>query len=171
MLLRPQSSLHHQRGVHIYRPTSQIAPALHDPTIRYWYSHSKLHRYAISVHHPIIYTLLPSLFLYKCIGARLKILLHLCFLNSAPTIPFNRLPIGSPPLLISTQALSSKLTTLPSARWYFFFVRTTTACLMSPLRTLLAAETETEPPDPDSGPKLRCFWTTTMMRSPGRGRS
>lgn len=99
-----------------------------------------------------------------CIGARLKILLHFLSLSSFPTTPFIRDPIGSPPLLISTQALSSKRTTLPSGRWYFFFVRTTTACRMSPRRTLFAADTETAPPD--SGPKLRCFCTTTMMRSP-----
>ena len=33
----------------------------------------------------------------------------------------------------------------------------------------MAALTETEPPGPDSGPKLRCFCTTTIMRSPMRG--
>lgn len=106
---------------------------------------------------------------YKCIGAKLRILLHFLLPSSLPTTPFNLLPIGSPPLLIRTHALSSNLTTLPSGRWYFFAVRTTTACLMSPLRTLFAAETETEPPGPDSGPKFRCFWTTTIMRSPGGG--
>ena len=103
---------------------------------------------------------------YKCIGAKLRILLHCFPLNSLPTRLDKRLPIGSPLLLISTQALSSNLTTLPSGREYFFAVRTMTACRMSPRRTLLAAETETLPPGPDSGPKLRCFWTTTMMRSP-----
>lgn len=103
---------------------------------------------------------------YKCIGAKLKILLHCLSRNSLPTTPFSRLPIGSPPLLISTHALSSNFTTLPSGRWYFLTVRTTTACRMSPRRTLLAAETETLPPEPDSGPKLRCFWTTTIMQSP-----
>ena len=55
------------------------------------------------------------------------ILLHCLFLNSLPTTPFNRDPIGSPPLLINTQALSSKRTTLPSGRCSFFAVRTTTA--------------------------------------------
>ena len=102
---------------------------------------------------------------HKCIGAKLKILLHFMFLSSCPTTPFNRLPIGSPFLLMRTHALSSKRTTLPSLRWYFFFVRTTTACLISPRRTLFAAETETAF---DSAPKLRCFWTTTMMRSPAQ---
>ena len=80
--------------------------------------------------------------------------------------PFSLEPMGSPPLLMRTQALSSNLTTLPSGLWYFFAVRTTTACLISPRRTLLAALMDTLPPGPDSGPKLRCFCTTTMMRSP-----
>lgn len=80
---------------------------------------------------------------------------------------FSRVPMGSPFLLMRTQALSSKRTTLPSGRCSFLAVRTTTACRMSPRRTLLAALTDTLPP-PDSGPKLRCFCTTTMMRSPGR---
>jgi hypothetical protein len=44
-------------------------------------------------------------------------------------------------------------------------VRTTTAWRTSPLRTLLAALTDTLLPV--SGPKLRCFLTTTTMRSPG----
>ena len=74
-----------------------------------------------------------------------------------------RLPMGSPPLLIKTHALSSKLTTLPSGRWYFFAVRTTTACRMSPRRTLLAALTVTALV---SAPKLRWRWTTTMILSP-----
>jgi hypothetical protein len=104
---------------------------------------------------------------YKCIGAKLRILLHCFPLNSLPTKLESRLPIGSPLLLIKTQALSSNFTTLPSGREYFFAVRTITACRMSPRRTLLAALTETLPPGPDSGPKLRCFCTTTMMRSPG----
>jgi hypothetical protein len=106
------------------------------------------------------------IFPYKCIGAKLRILLHCFPLNSCATTPLNRLPIGSPPLLIKTQALSSNLTTLPSGREYFFAVRTITACRMSPRRTLLAALTETLPPGPDSGPKFRCFCTTTTMRSP-----
>lgn len=103
---------------------------------------------------------------YRCIGANERIFDHCLSRNSLPTIPFSRLPIGSPALLISTHALSSNFTTLPSGRWYFFTVRTTTACRMSPRRTLFAAAIETEPPGPDSGPKERCFWTTTMMRSP-----
>lgn len=81
--------------------------------------------------------------------------------------PFNLVPIGSPDLLIKTQALSSNFTTLPSGLCNFFLVRTTTACLISPRRTLFAADVDTLPlPGPDSGPKLRCFWTTTIMRSP-----
>lgn len=71
--------------------------------------------------------------------------------------PFKRLPIGSPPFPISTQALSSNLTTDPSFLCIFFAVLTTTACLISPRRTLFAAEMETEPPGPVSGPKFRCF--------------
>jgi len=83
--------------------------------------------------------------------------------------PFNLVPIGSPVLLIKTHALSSNLTTLPSGLCSFFFVRTTTACRISPRRTLFAAAVDTLPlPGPDSGPKLRCFWTTTIMRSPGK---
>jgi hypothetical protein len=103
---------------------------------------------------------------HKCIGAKLRILLHCFPLNSCPTTPLKRLPIGSPPLLINTQALSSNLTTLPSGLEYFFAVRTITACRMSPRRTLFAALTDTLPPGPDSGPKFRCFCTTTTMRSP-----
>jgi hypothetical protein len=83
----------------------------------------------------------------------------------------NLVPIGSPALFIRTHALSSNRTTLPSLRCVFAFVRTTTACLMSPLRTLFAAETVAVEPvgfEPDSGPKLRCFWTTTTIRSPIR---
>lgn len=113
--------------------------------------------------HP--HPLAMPIYTHKCIGAKLNILLHFLSLNSLPTTLFILLPIGSPPLLINTHALSSNFTTLPSGRWYFFVVRTTTAWRMSPRRTLLAAETETAPPD--SGPKLRCFWTTTIMRSPG----
>jgi hypothetical protein len=89
---------------------------------------------------------------YRCIGANDRIFDHFIFLSSDPTIPFNLVPIGSPALLIKTQALSSNLTTLPSGRCSFFTVRTTTACLMSPLRTLFAAEIDTPPPGPDSGP-------------------
>lgn len=105
--------------------------------------------------------------LYKCIGASDKILDHCLSLNSAATTPFNLVPMGSPDLWINTQALSSNLTTLPSGLWYFFAVRTTTACRTSPRRTLFAALIPTLPPD--SGPKFRCFWTTTTMRSPSTG--
>lgn len=80
--------------------------------------------------------------------------------------PFMRDPIGSPLLFIRTQALSSNLTTVPSGRWYFLVVRTTTAWRISPRRTLFAAVTEELLPAFVSGPKLRCFCTTTIMRSP-----
>lgn len=98
-------------------------------------------------------------------GASDKILDHCFCLSSAATTPLTLDPMGSPALLISTQALSSNLTTLPSGRCHFFAVRTTTAWRTSPLRTLLAALTDTLLPV--SGPKLRCFLTTTTMRSPG----
>lgn len=85
---------------------------------------------------------------------------------SSKILPFNLVPIGSPALLIKTQALSSNLTTLPSGLCNFFAVLTTTACRISPLRTLFAAEVDTLPPGPDSGPKFRCFCTTTTILSP-----
>ena len=118
---------------------------------------------------------------YKCIGASDKIFVHFNFLSSIPTTPlgfvslysriavedspFNLVPIGSPPLLIKTHALSSNFTTLPSGRCHFFLVLTTTACRISPRRTLFAAEVPTLAPGPDSE-KFLCFWTTTIMRSP-----
>jgi hypothetical protein len=118
---------------------------------------------------------------YKCIGANDNIFDHFIFLNSVPTIPstaldrfstdltsnspFNLVPIGSPALLIRTQALSSNFTTLPSGLCSFFAVLTTTACLISPLLTLFAADVATLEPGPDSE-KFRCFCTTQMMRSP-----
>ena len=81
--------------------------------------------------------------------------------------PFNRVPIGSPPLLINTHALSSNRTTLPSGRWYFFFVRTTTACRISPLRTLVVTAWAPPPPAARSAePRERCFWTTMTILSP-----
>jgi len=128
-----------------------------------------------------------TVYFYKCIGANERILDHFLSRSSLPTIPVSVLsggvsytsvsvhlpfildPIGSPPLLIRTHALSSNLTTLPSSLWYFLIVRTTTACLISPLLTLFAALMDTLPPGPDSGPKFLCFCTTTMMRSPGKG--
>ena len=128
---------------------------------------------------------------YRCIGASDRIFDHCLSRSSAPTIPdvthisfrpyigcarkversdsntpFNLVPIGSPALFIKTHALSSNFTTLPSGLCSFFAVRTTTACRRSPLRTLFAADVETVPPGPVSGPKERCFWTTMMMRSP-----
>lgn len=79
-------------------------------------------------------------------------------------LPLIFVPIGSPPFPIRAQALSSNLTTMPSFRCSFFTVRTTIACLMSPLRTLFAVI----PPAPGlDSPILRAFWTTTIMRSPG----
>lgn len=102
--------------------------------------------------------------LYTCIGANDRIFDHCFCLSSAATTPLTLDPMGSPALLMSTQALSSNLTTLPSGRCHFFAVRTTTACRTSPRRTLLAALMETLLPV--SGPKFRCFFTTTTMRSP-----
>jgi hypothetical protein len=103
---------------------------------------------------------------YKCIGARDRILDHCFCLSSAATTPFSLVPIGSPALCIRTHALSSNLTTLPSGLCHFFAVRTTTAWRTSPRLTLFAALMETVFA---SGPKLRCFLTTTTMRSPGCG--
>lgn len=101
--------------------------------------------------------------LYACIGAMLRILLHFFFLSSCPTTPLTRVPTGSPALLIKTHALSSNRTTLPSLLETFCFVRTTTACRMSPRLTLFAAEEEAMP----SAWAPLCFWTTTTIRSPG----
>ena len=69
-------------------------------------------------------------------------------------------PIGSPVLLMRAQALSSNRTTLPSFLWYFFAVRTTTACLISPLLTLVAPTAALA--GPVSAP-TRALFTTTMM--------
>lgn len=102
---------------------------------------------------------------YTCIGASDKILDHCFCLNSAATTPLTLDPMGSPALLMSTHALSSNFTTLPSGRCHFFAVRTTTAWRTSPRRTLFAALMDTLLPV--SGPKFRCFFTTTTMRSPG----
>src|SRR4030081_3620557 len=66
-------------------------------------------------------------------------------LSSVEDQPFNLVPIGSPVLLIKTHALSSNLTTLPSGLCSFFFVRTTTACLISPRRTWFASDVDTLP--------------------------
>jgi len=104
-----------------------------------------------------------------CIGAKLKILLQPLSRSSLPTTPFNLVPIGSPPLCIKTQALSSNRILLPSGLDLSLVHRTTTACRMSPLRTFCAAAMETEPPGPDSGPNDLCFWTTTTIRSPDVG--
>jgi len=103
-----------------------------------------------------------------CIGASDSILDHCLSRNSEPTILVSLVPIGSPALLINTQALSSNRTTIPSFLCSFFAVRTTIACRMSPLRTLFAAAADTAPapPGPAPSPKFRCFCTTTMMRSP-----
>lgn len=92
----------------------------------------------------------------------LRILLHFLFRNSCPTMPLTRVPTGSPALLIKTQALSSNLTTLPSLLVTFCFVRTTTACLISP-RLTLPDEEEAVIPAAWLGD---CFWTTTTIRSP-----
>ena len=81
-------------------------------------------------------------------------------------------PIGSPVLCINTHALSSKPTLIPSLRCFLYAVRTTTACFISPRRTLLpaaeaaAAAADAPVPELASVPSPRCFCTTTMMRSP-----
>lgn len=137
---------------------------------------------------------LPSTSLsnHTCIGASERILDHFLSRNSDPTTPGyemsarlelephsvglvmfvsclldNLVPMGSPFLLISTQALSSNLIRLPSFRWISFLARTTTACRMSPRRTLFAIP-KLEPPG-FSGPKDLCFCTTTIILSPGFG--
>lgn len=94
----------------------------------------------------------------------LKILAHFFFLSSAPTTPLIRDPMGSPDLLIKTQALSSNLIIEPSCLCVRYRVRTTTACRMSPRLTLLAAEVAAMP----SLVAERCCWTTQTMRSPMR---
>lgn len=109
-------------------------------------------------------SIIDVLSFYTCMGASDKILDHCFCLNSAATTPLTLDPMGSPALLTRTQALSSNLTTLPSGRCHFFAVRTTTACRTSPRRTLFAALMDTLLPV--SGPKFRCFLTTTTMRSP-----
>jgi hypothetical protein len=76
----------------------------------------------------------------------------------------NLVPIGSPVLLMSTHALSSNLIKPPSLRCISFFALTTTACRMSPLRTLFVMPRLDDPGD--SVPKDRCFCTTTMILSP-----
>ena len=101
-------------------------------------------------------------FVYACAGAILRILLHFFLRSSAPTTPLTRVPMGSPALLMRTQALSSNLTTLPSGRCTCFRVRTTMACRMSPRFTLFAAEAEPIP----ASEAPRCFWTIATMRSP-----
>jgi hypothetical protein len=102
---------------------------------------------------------------YTCSGARDNILDHFLFRSSAPTTLDNRVPMGSPFLLMRTQALSSNLMRLPSFRCCSFLALTTTACLMSPLRTLFVIPMP-DPPPGASEPKDLCFWTTTMIRSP-----
>lgn len=100
---------------------------------------------------------------YTCMGAMLSILLHFFFRSSWPTTPLIRLPIGSPALLMSTQALSSNRTELPSRLPTLYLVRTTTACLISPRLTLV--------PPADAIPAawaLLCSCTTTTIRSPRR---
>lgn len=99
---------------------------------------------------------------YTCIGARERIFDHCFFRNSAPTTLVNLDPIGSPFLLINTQALSSNLIKLPSFLCSSFRARTTTACRMSPRRTLFEM---LRPPELPS-PKDRCFCTTTIILSP-----
>lgn len=99
-----------------------------------------------------------------CKGARERIFDHFLSRSSAPTMLDKRVPMGSPFRLIRTHALSSNLIKLPSFRCISFFARTTTACRMSPLRTLFAIP-RLEPPGL-SAPKDLCFCTTTIIRSP-----
>jgi hypothetical protein len=96
---------------------------------------------------------------YTCTGAIDKIFPHFFFLSSEPTTPVSLVPTGSPDLFMSTQALSSKRATLPSGRWLLYFVRTMTACRMSPRLTRLTV-------DIPASTVFRCFWTTTTTRSP-----
>lgn len=97
-----------------------------------------------------------------------RILDHFLSLSSDATTLFILVPSGSPFFPMSAQALSSKLTTIPSFLCEFFLVRTTIACLMSPRLTLFAAATAAAPPKFlfKYSLKVRAFWTTTMMRSP-----
>ena len=82
-------------------------------------------------------------------------------------LPFILVPNGSPFFPIKAHALSSNRTTIPSFLCTFFFVRTMTACLMSPRLTLFCAATPPELPLPERvSLKPRAFWTTTIMRSP-----
>jgi hypothetical protein len=92
---------------------------------------------------------------YMCIGASDRIFDHFLSRSSAPTMLDNRVPMGSPFLLMRTQALSSNLIKLPSFLSPSFLARTTTACRISPRRTLLAMPT-LDPPGV-SGPKDLCF--------------
>jgi len=119
-------------------------------------------------HQNSVYPTAPisCLLVYMCIGARESIFDHFLSRSSAPTILDNRVPIGSPVLLMRTQALSSNRIKLPSFRSISFLALTTTACRISPRRTLFAIP-KLDPPW-FSGPKLFCFWTTTMIRSPIR---
>src|ERR1700743_2826835 len=103
---------------------------------------------------------------YMCMGASDRIFDHFLSRSSAPTILDNLVPMGSPVLLMRTQALSSNRIQLPSCRRISFLALTTTAWRMSPLRTLLAM-LRLDPPGV-SGPNDFCFWTTTMILSPAR---
>lgn len=118
---------------------------------------------------------------YMCIGASERILDHFLSRSSAPTIPIdvrycqkrcahaddvldNRVPMGSPFLLMRTQALSSNRIRPPSFLCCSFLALTTTACRISPRRTLFAM-LKLDPPG-FSGPKDLCFCTTTIILSP-----
>lgn len=109
---------------------------------------------ALLIHRPSSYT---------CNGASERIFDHCLFRSSAPTTLVSLDPMGSPFLLMRTQALSSNLMRLPSFRCSSFRARTTTACLISPRRTLFDM---LEPGVPSA--KDRCFWTTTIILSPTR---
>lgn len=119
------------------------------------------HRLDIEHYDMSIYpSLTPRRSTHTCMGAMLNILLHFFVLSSCPTTPLMRLPIGSPALLMSTQALSSNRTALPSRLPTLYLVRTTTACLISPRLTFMPADAM------PAAWALLCSCTTTTIRSP-----
>lgn len=123
--------------------------------------------------------------LHATLGASEQILLHPLSLSSAATTPFTRVPRSSrcrthtlvsssilplegrtrqlTLLFNSTAALSSNLIHLPSGLRVSFFVRTTTALLTSPLRTLLAIAALVAAVPVGIG---RAFLMTTTISSP-----
>lgn len=100
---------------------------------------------------------------YTVLGANETTLLNPFFRNSLATTPETLVPIGWSWLSIRTHALSSNRITDPSGRCVSCFVRTTTACRISPCRIFCAAA----PPIAWLG-MGRAFCTTTAIRSPMR---